>query len=104
MSDHKTNPQPSPSATAHQKRNEVLRSEGRPPETPVSGYRFGDARCLTPGCPGVLKYEISKTAPWRLNNDHVVCDRCAATYQVSVETIDGSEPQVSVRNADDRQS
>ena len=99
----KGSPQTSP-ATAHQKRNEVLRTEGRPPETPSPGYRFGEEVCLTPGCGAVVQYQISTGAPWHLTNDHVFCGRCAATYRLTVERVDGDMAQVTFRNADDRQS
>jgi hypothetical protein len=91
-------------ANADQKRNEVLRTQGRSPETPVAGYVFGHALCLTPNCGAVVRYEISSTAPWHLNNDHVFCSRCAATYRVTVERVDDVEAQVTFRKATDRQS
>jgi hypothetical protein len=89
---------------AHRKRNESLRVQGRGPETPAAGYRFGESACLTPACAAVVTYEISSTPPWRLNTDHVVCGRCAATYKVSVDSVDGPQAQVRFRNAVDRQS
>lgn len=97
-------PEPQLTAAAHQKRNEVLRTEGRPPETPVAGFRFGETICLTPNCGAVVQHEISDLAPWRLNTDHVICDRCAATYMVTLESTDGAAPQVALRRATDRQS
>lgn len=87
-----------------QKRNEVLRTEGRAPETPVPGYRFGESACLTSGCRGRVKYEISTAAPWRLNTDHVICGLCAATYKVTLEGADTPIAQITFRTADDRQS
>jgi hypothetical protein len=91
-------------ATADQRRNEVLRTEGRSPETPVAGYRFDESPCLTPGCGARVKYEVSSTAPWRLNIDHVVCELCAATYKVTLENPDTETAQVTFRTAHDRQS
>ena len=90
--------------TAAQRRNEVLRTEGRSPETPVPGYQFAESACLTPACRGTVKYEISTTVPWRLNADHVVCSLCAATYKVTSERADTPTPQITFRTADDRQS
>ena len=90
--------------TADQTRNEVLRTEGRSPQTPVQGYRFAESACLTPGCPGMVKYEISTAAPWRLNTDHVICGLCAATYKVTSERADTPTPQITFRTAADRQS
>jgi hypothetical protein len=87
-----------------QERNEVLRTEGRSPETPVAGYRFGESACLTSGCGGRVKYEISTAAPWRLNTDHVICGRCAATYKVTLERADAPIAQITFLTADDRQS
>ena len=104
MADKKMNPEPPLHHNAQQKRNEVLRTEGRPPETPVFGFRFGESICLTPNCGTVVQYEISDVAPWRLNIDHVTCDRCAATYKVTLESADSPAPQVAFRNATDRQS
>jgi hypothetical protein len=89
---------------AHQKRNEILRTQGRPPETPAAGYVFREAVCLTPNCGAVVRYEISSTAPWHLNTDHVICERCAATYRVTIERVDDVEAQVVFRDATDRQS
>jgi len=104
MGDKEKIPDPRVPATANEKRNEVLRTEGRAPETPIPGYRFGHAICLTPQCGGVVKYEISTTAPWRVNTDHVICGRCAATYQLTVTDGDTPAAEVTIRNADDRQS
>jgi hypothetical protein len=104
MGDREKNPDPRVPATANQKRNEVLRTEGRAPETPIPGYRFGQAICLTPQCRGVVKYEVSTTRPWRVNTDHVICGHCAATYQVTVTNADTPAAEVTIRNADDRQS
>ena len=58
MGDKSTIPEQRVAAGVHQKRNEVLRTEGRPPETPVVGFRFGETTCLTPNCGVVVKYEI----------------------------------------------
>jgi hypothetical protein len=111
MEDKRTTSEPRPPAAAddkrnaaNDKRNEVLRTQGRAPETPVPGYRFEEAVCLTPRCGGRVKYEVSTTAPWRLNNDHVICGRCAATYKVTLANVDAPTAQVTFRNADDRQS
>ncbi len=104
MGDKKMNPEPPRLSAAYQKRNEILRTEGRPPESPVVGFGFRESACLTPNCDAVVKYEISDMAPWRLNSDHVTCDRCAATYKVTLENADGPAPQVALRNATDRQS
>lgn len=104
MSEDRKVPEPSEPRLAHQRRNEVLRTQGRPPETPSPGYRFGEAVCLTPRCGAVVHYEISTARPWHLSNDHVRCDRCAATYEVIVEGTDTDPARVTFRNADDRQS
>ena len=104
MAEKKTKSESPLAPTAYQKRNEVLRTEGRPPETPVLGFGFGESSCLTPNCGAVVKYEISDMAPWRMNSDHVTCDRCAATYKLTLESADSPAPQVAFRNATDRQS
>ena len=104
MAEKKTNSESPLDPAADQKRNEVLRTEGRRPGTPVVGFGFGESICLTPNCGAVVKYEISDMAPWRMNSDHVTCDRCAATYKVTLESADSAAPQVAFRNATDRQS
>jgi hypothetical protein len=104
MGDKEKTRDPPVPATANEKRNEVLRTERRAPETPVPGYRFGQAICLTPQCGGVVKYEVSTTPPWRVNTDHVICGQCAATYELTVTNGDAPAAEVTIRNADDRQS
>ena len=104
MTKDTTVPVPPVGLSAEQRRNEVLRTQGRAPETPVPGYRFGESACLTPRCSGIVKYEISTAPPWRLNTDHVVCGRCAATYKVTLEGANTPNAQVVFRTADDRQS
>lgn len=104
MTKDTTVPGPPVAATTNQRRNEVLRTEGRSPETPVPGYRFAESACLTPRCRGTVKYEISTAAPWRLNTDHVICSLCAAAYKVTSEGANTQAPQITFRTADDRQS